>query len=138
MSAANREYQVIFMPSGRRGTAKSGESLLAAARRLGVEIESICGGRLTCAKCKVRVEEGHFAKHGIHSTATHLTPTDEREAALLARTNGDGAAHDYRLAHPKAIQLAYDFPDQTPERLEQITEQTQQLERDYFATHPQA
>ena len=75
MSAASEAYQVIFMPSGRRGEA-GGESLLDAARRLGVEIESICGGRLTCAKCKVRVEEGHFAKHGIHSTATHLTPTD--------------------------------------------------------------
>ena len=109
MSAASEAYQVIFMPSGRRGEA-GGESLLDAARRLGVEIESICGGRLTCAKCKVRVEEGHFAKHGIHSTATHLTPTDEREAALLARTNGDGAAHDYRLAcsaHVRGDLLVY-------------------------------
>jgi len=60
--------------------------------------------------------------------------------AIAASKPGEfgAAAHDYRLAHPKAIQLAYDFPDQTPERLEQITEQTQQLERDYFATHPQA
>ncbi len=109
MSAANEAYQVIFMPSGRRGEA-GGESLLDAARRLGVEIESICGGRLTCAKCKVRVEEGHFAKHGIHSTAAHLTPADDRETALLARTNGDGAAHDYRLAcsaHVRGDLLVY-------------------------------
>ena len=98
MAANNEANQVIFMPSGRRGAVSDGESLLEAARRLGVEIESICGGRLTCAKCKVRVEEGHFAKHGIQSAAAHLSPTDEREAALLARANGDPAHAGYRLA----------------------------------------
>ena len=72
MAAANGEYQVIFMPSGRRGLFKGGESLLDAARQLGVEIESICGGRLTCAKCKVRVEEGAFrqARHIIRCRLT--------------------------------------------------------------------
>lgn len=78
------------MPSGRRGAAGD-ESLLDAARRLGVEIESICGGRLTCAKCKIRVEEGEFAKHGIRSSAAHLSLADEREVSLLGRSNGDAA-----------------------------------------------
>jgi uncharacterized 2Fe-2S/4Fe-4S cluster protein (DUF4445 family) len=103
MSAANREYQVIFMPSGRRGTAKSGESLLAAARRLGVEIESICGGRLTCAKCKVHIEEGHFPKHAIASNAAHLSEMSDKELSLLARTNGHGA-EDYRLSCSANVQ----------------------------------
>lgn len=92
MALANGEFQVIFMPSGRRGTARHGESLLDAARRLGVEIESICGGRLTCAKCKVRVEEGDFAKHGIRSLANHVTPPDDKELGLLDRTDGHLAA----------------------------------------------
>ena len=103
MSAANREYQVIFMPSGRRGTAKSGEPLLAAARRLGVEIESICGGRLTCAKCKVRIEEGHFPKHAIASNAAHLSEMGEKELSLLARTNGH-SAEEYRLSCSANVQ----------------------------------
>ncbi len=89
MSTANGEYQVIFMPSGRRGTARAGESLLDAARRLGVEIESICGGRLTCAKCKVHVEEGEFAKHAIRSAPDHVSPPGDKEIDLLARTNGN-------------------------------------------------
>ena len=58
---------VIFMPSGRRGHFAPGTTVLDAARELGLGIESICGGRLTCGKCKVQVEEGEFAKHGIVS-----------------------------------------------------------------------
>ena len=76
MATANGEYQVIFMPSGRRGQARAGETLLDAARQLGVEIESICGGRLTRAKCRVRTEEGHFAEPGTDLAATHVRPTD--------------------------------------------------------------
>ncbi|MBP6788121.1 MAG: DUF4445 domain-containing protein [Candidatus Promineofilum sp.] len=96
MATANGEHHVIFMPSGRRGQARAGETLLDAARQLGVEIESICGGRLTCAKCRVRIEEGHFAKHGIDSAATHVSPTDSREASLLATTPDRDEA--YRLS----------------------------------------
>jgi uncharacterized 2Fe-2S/4Fe-4S cluster protein (DUF4445 family) len=96
-------YQVIFMPSGRRGQFPAGESLLDAARRLGVEIESICGGRLTCAKCKVRIEEGSFPKHGIQSGPAHVTPAGEKELSLLARTNGDGP-DDCRLSCTAQVQ----------------------------------
>ncbi len=96
MTTANGEFQVIFMPSGRRGMVPAGELLLDAARQLGVEIESICGGRLTCAKCRVRVEEGDFAKHGIRSSTAHLSSAETREGELLAGI-GDTAAAD-RLA----------------------------------------
>lgn len=78
-------HLVILMPSGRRGQVKEGESLLEAARQLGVEIESICAGRLTCGKCKVRVEEGDFQKHGIQSQSEHLSAMSEEERLLLER-----------------------------------------------------
>lgn len=78
---------VIFMPSGRRGRVAPGQSLLDAARRMGVEIESICGGRLTCGKCKVRVEEGAFQKHGLTSTPANLSPPNAEEQHLLERIN---------------------------------------------------
>lgn len=91
------------MPSGRRGLIASGESLLDAARQLGVEIESICGGRLTCAKCKVRIEEGTFAKHGIRSSAAHLTEAGPKELTLLART-GEGDLEDCRLSCTAHVQ----------------------------------
>ncbi len=73
------------MPSGRRGRVTHGTLVLDAARQLGVEIESICGGRLTCNKCRVRVEEGQFAKHGIISGKHHLSPPTDEETRLLEK-----------------------------------------------------
>ncbi|MGQ9767732.1 MAG: ASKHA domain-containing protein [Anaerolineae bacterium] len=81
MSAeAPRAHRVVFQPSGRQGQVPEGMNLLAAARSLGVEIESICNGRQTCGKCQVVVEEGHFPKYGITSAADHLSAVDGREA----------------------------------------------------------
>ena len=78
-------HQLIFMPSGRRGKVAEGTAVLDAARQLGVEIESICGGRLTCNKCRIRVEEGSFAKHGITSHNSHLSPVNSDEQQLLEK-----------------------------------------------------
>ena len=77
--------KVIFQPNGRQGEIPTGTTLLEAARRLGVEIESICGGHQTCRKCKVLVEEGDFAKFGVVSRADHLTPPGERETSNAAK-----------------------------------------------------
>ncbi len=82
--------QVVLLPSGHRGRVRRGENLLEAARRLGVELESICGGRLTCGKCQVIVEEGHFPKHGLTSSADHLSPVDEAEAAWCRENHVEG------------------------------------------------
>ena len=79
---------VIFMPSGRRRRVPVGTPLLEAARDLGIEIESICGGKLTCGKCLVQVEEGEFAKHGIHSSAASVSPPSADEQTLVARKQG--------------------------------------------------
>jgi uncharacterized 2Fe-2S/4Fe-4S cluster protein (DUF4445 family) len=76
---------VVFQPSGRQGRVSRGTNLLDAARALGVEIEAICSGRQTCGKCQVVVMEGTFAKHGLSSTADHLSPPDEREGGYWAR-----------------------------------------------------
>lgn len=73
--------QIALMPSGRKGQVPYKANLLDAARLLGVELESICGGRQTCGKCQIAVEEGHFPKHAITSSAAHLSPVDSREAS---------------------------------------------------------
>jgi len=70
---------VIFQPAGRQGDIAAGTTVLEAARQLGVAIESLCGGRQTCSKCQVRIEEGHFARYGIHSAAEHVNAAGERE-----------------------------------------------------------
>lgn len=77
--------KIIFQPLGRQGEVPIGMTLLEAARRLGVEIESICGGHQTCRKCKVLVESGDFAKFDVSSSPDHLTPPGERESSYAAR-----------------------------------------------------
>jgi len=71
---------VIFTPSGRRGRFETGTTVLDAARRLGVDIDSVCGGRGICGRCQVEQSIGEFAKHGITSTPDHLTPSGPVEA----------------------------------------------------------
>ncbi len=91
------------MPSGRRGTVPDGTTLLDAARLLGVEIESICGGRLTCAKCRVHVETGSFSKHGITSEMSHLSPASDEERDLLVKSESPVEA-GYRLSCSTCVQ----------------------------------
>jgi uncharacterized 2Fe-2S/4Fe-4S cluster protein (DUF4445 family) len=80
---------VVFMPSGRRGRVAPGQSLLEIARQMGLEIESICAGRLTCGKCKVRIEEGAFQKLGLVSSSKHLSPPSQEERQLLSRLKSE-------------------------------------------------
>ncbi len=56
---------VIFTPSGKRGRVPEGTTVLAAARRLGVDLDSVCGGRGICSKCQVSPGKGQFSKHGV-------------------------------------------------------------------------
>ncbi|HKJ40296.1 MAG TPA: ASKHA domain-containing protein [Anaerolineales bacterium] len=78
-------HTLILMPSGRHGEVEHDTTVLEAARQLGVEIESICGGRQTCEKCRVIVEEGHFDKHGITSSEEHLSAHTPKEIELLEK-----------------------------------------------------
>ena len=72
--------KVVFTPSGKRGDFEEGVSVLEAARRLGVDLDSVCGGRGICGRCQVDVAEGEFAKHAIRSAADHATPSGAVEA----------------------------------------------------------
>ncbi len=79
------KHTVILQPSGRRGQVDEGMSIRAAARELGVEIESICAENATCGKCMVLVEEGRFEKYNIDSKREHLSPVGVEERAYLMR-----------------------------------------------------
>jgi uncharacterized 2Fe-2S/4Fe-4S cluster protein (DUF4445 family) len=87
--------KVVFTPSGKRGEFSEGTSLLDAARRLGVDLDSICGGRGICGRCQVTVAEGSFAKHGIVSAADHVTAAGSVEARY--REKRDNLSADRRL-----------------------------------------
>jgi uncharacterized 2Fe-2S/4Fe-4S cluster protein (DUF4445 family) len=81
----NQKHTVILQPSGRRGQVDEGTSIRAAARELGVEIESICAENATCGKCMVLVEEGRFEKYNIDSKRENLSPVGVEELAYLMR-----------------------------------------------------
>ncbi|MCB1814969.1 MAG: DUF4445 domain-containing protein [Candidatus Competibacteraceae bacterium] len=78
---ASGDAMVIFTPSGRRGRFPIGTPVLQAARALGVDIDSVCGGRAMCGRCQVVQSVGEFAKDGIASRPEHLSAfsTTEQE-----------------------------------------------------------
>jgi len=75
----DNKAMVIFQPSGRRGEVPKDITLIEASRLLGVDIESLCGEKKVCGKCKIRVEEGLFQKYGIESSGSHLSSWQEEE-----------------------------------------------------------
>ncbi len=56
---------VVFTPSGKRGYFPKGTPVLTAARQLGVDLDSVCGGRGICSKCQITPSYGEFPKHGV-------------------------------------------------------------------------
>ncbi|MEP9371591.1 ASKHA domain-containing protein [Mesorhizobium sp. KR1-2] len=103
---------VLFMPSGKRGRFPVGTPVLDAARQLGVYVESVCGGRATCGRCQIEVQEGNFAKHKIVSSNDHISakgPKEERYERVRGLPEGR------RLSCSATIQgdLVVDVPQDT-------------------------
>jgi uncharacterized 2Fe-2S/4Fe-4S cluster protein (DUF4445 family) len=84
-TGAITEALVVFTPSGKRGHFPLGTPLLQAARSLGVDIDSVCGGRGLCGRCQVLVAEGEFAKLGVSSSAASLSALSEPEVRFARR-----------------------------------------------------
>ncbi len=86
MNASSRhDALLVFMPSGKRGRFPLGTPILQAARNLGVDIDSVCGGRGICGRCQIEVSEGEFAKLGVTSKPDHLTPFGKVEQRYADR-----------------------------------------------------
>ncbi len=64
---------VVFTPSGKRGHFPAGTPVLSAARALGVDLDSVCGGRGICSKCQITPSYGEFPKHGVSVRADALS-----------------------------------------------------------------
>jgi uncharacterized 2Fe-2S/4Fe-4S cluster protein (DUF4445 family) len=76
---------VVFLPAGKRGRFALGTPVLQAARELGVDIDSVCGGRGLCGRCQVVVADGEFAKHGVRSGEASVSAPGEVEARSARR-----------------------------------------------------
>ncbi len=72
---------VSFMPSGRRGQVPAGSTVLDAARSLGVDLDSICGGRGICGRCQVELGE----RPGVDAGADRLSPPGPTETDYRGR-----------------------------------------------------
>ena len=59
------EHRIVFTPSGLSGTVAHGTTVLDAARRLGADLDTVCGGRGICGRCQVVPGVGTFAKWAI-------------------------------------------------------------------------
>jgi len=83
--AEKNQFQIIFMPSGKRGHFDPGTTILQASRSLGVDLDSVCGGRAICGRCQIQPTEGEFAKHGITSNFSNLNRLTESEIKYSKR-----------------------------------------------------
>ena len=77
-------HRVVFTPSGHTGVVDDGTSVLDAARQLGVDLDSVCGGRGICGHCQVTPSVGSFAKWAITAEAGALGPLGEFETNYRA------------------------------------------------------
>ena len=86
--------KIIFQPSGRRGEVAKGMTIIEASRRVGVDIEALCGEKKVCGKCKVRIEEGFYEKYGIQSSRNNVSAWKEEEEKFV---NAEQRDMGYRL-----------------------------------------
>ncbi|WP_020592190.1 ASKHA domain-containing protein [Kiloniella laminariae] len=87
----SKDAHIVFTPSGRRGDFPVGTPVLNAARSLGVDIDSVCGGRGICGRCQIQVGEGDFQKHKIVSSCNNMTAfssVEERYASKKGMKEG--------------------------------------------------
>ena len=81
MTEAGGTATVVFTPSGRRGVVPHGTTVLDAARSLGVDLDSVCGGRGLCGRCQVTVG----TRPGVGADPDRLSPPDATEAGYRGR-----------------------------------------------------
>ncbi len=84
-SVSASDVKVVFTPSGVQATVAPGSTVLDAARRVGVDIDSTCGGRGLCGRCQITPSLGEFAKWDITSTEDAVSPWTSTETDYKGR-----------------------------------------------------
>lgn len=125
MPRDDSKAKLVFQPSGRHGRVATGVSILDAARSLGEEMESPCGGLQACGKCKVRVVQGQHPKWEVDSRREHAGSRHVTEEEMLTP---DELAKGYRLACLAEVQgdLVIHIPDESRRGRQVISKQTRQ------------
>lgn len=118
---------LIFTPSGKRGRFPVGTPILAAARKLGVDLDSVCGGRGVCSKCQIAPGFGDFPKHGITSNQESLSEINAVEARY---DRIRGLAEGRRLGCQATLQgdLIVDVPPESQVHRQVVRKEAQALD----------
>lgn len=108
----NTDPLVIFTPSGKRGNFPIGTPVLTAARQLGVDLDSVCGGRGICSKCQITPSYGEFPKHGVNVASNALSDWNKVEQRYDDKR---GLATGRRLGCQATIQsdIVIDVPSES-------------------------
>ena len=103
---------IIFTPSGKRGRFPAGTPVLQAARSLGVDLDSVCGGRGICSKCQITPSFGEFSKHGVSVADDALSEWNKVEERYKSKR---GLIDGRRLGCQAQIQgdVVIDVPEES-------------------------
>ncbi len=77
--------RIVFTPSGLEASVLRGTTVLQAARDLGVDLDSVCGGRGICGKCQVSFTPGSFPKWAIDADEAALSQWTDTETTYEQR-----------------------------------------------------
>jgi len=80
-----KSHAVFFAPSGKRAHVEDGTSVLEAARKLGVDLDSVCGGRGICGRCQISVVDGVNSKLDIASSPDNVSPWNAVETRYTSK-----------------------------------------------------
>jgi uncharacterized 2Fe-2S/4Fe-4S cluster protein (DUF4445 family) len=70
----------IRLPTGKLLTVHDGESVFHALKRQGIYLVASCGGKGTCGKCRVRIDEGNYRT----DARGKLSPDEMKSGVVLA------------------------------------------------------
>ena len=75
-------YKVIFLPDMKEVEVEAGTTLLEAAEKAGVYINSLCGGEGVCGRCRVQIINGGVKAD--KNSISFLTKEEIKEGYVLA------------------------------------------------------
>ncbi|MGC8961092.1 MAG: 2Fe-2S iron-sulfur cluster-binding protein, partial [Candidatus Bathyarchaeia archaeon] len=74
--------KIRFEPYGVEGEFEDGVTVLEASKLLGVDLESICGGKGVCGKCKVSIVSSEGTAPGIAPAEEKLLSKEELDRGI--------------------------------------------------------